>query len=247
MERRTYALKIAYDGAAFRGWQRQPGQVSVQAAVEDALAALLGERVPVHGAARTDAGVHADAQVASFTLRRSVLAEELADIALGSSARITGAAGAAASFHARASAARKRYRYRFAAGLPRAWDLGRGRTDWDRAEAALRDLRGLTHLSGLASPAQGRRPAPPLQECTLRITGGAADLTVGAAGFRKHQVRNLAGHLAAIALGLAEPESLARLAAMRRPWRGATAPPHGLTLLEVLYPADLDPFPERGA
>jgi tRNA U38,U39,U40 pseudouridine synthase TruA len=65
---------------------------------------------------------------------------------------------------------------------------------------------------------------------------------VRAPAFRKHEVRNLAGHLAAVALGLAPPESLARLARGPRPWHGATAPPHGLTLLEVLYPPELDPF-----
>jgi tRNA pseudouridine38-40 synthase len=65
---------------------------------------------------------------------------------------------------------------------------------------------------------------------------------VSGKAFRKHEVRNLAGHLAAVALGLAEPESLARLAASQRPWHGATAPPHGLTLLEVRYPAGVDPF-----
>jgi tRNA U38,U39,U40 pseudouridine synthase TruA len=55
-------------------------------------------------------------------------------------------------------------------------------------------------------------------------------------------VRNIAGHLAAVALGFAAPESLRELARRKRPWMGATAPPHGLTLLDVLYPGELDPF-----
>ena len=66
---------------------------------------------------------------------------------------------------------------------------------------------------------------------------------VEAPAFRKHQVRNLAGHLGAVALGYSTPESLRELAALHRPWRGARAPASGLTLLQVLYPPDKDPFP----
>jgi len=241
-ERRVYAVRLAYDGGAFRGWQRQPGLPTVQQAVEDALAAVLAERVQVHGAARTDAGVHAEGQVASFGLRRALPAGDALATRLPEGLRMEAVAPARPSFHARASAAGKRYRYRFAAGTPLAWDLGPGRPDWDRARAALEGLRGLPHLAGLASPARGSRPAPPLDEWTLEAGSESAALIVRAPAFRKHEVRNLAGHLAAVALGLAAPESLARLARGLRPWHGATAPPHGLTLLEVLYPPELDPF-----
>ena len=68
-----------------------------------------------------------------------------------------------------------------------------------------------------------------------------------APAFRKHQVRNLAGHLAAVALGLAAPQTLAELAVRARPWMGATAPPHGLLLLAVEYPPELDPFASPAA
>jgi tRNA U38,U39,U40 pseudouridine synthase TruA len=86
------------------------------------------------------------------------------------------------------------------------------------------------------------KPAPPLQSWSLAADDEEAQLIVTAAAFRKHEVRNLAGHLAAIALGLAAPESLAELAARTRPWMGARAPAHGLTLVEVFYPPDVDPF-----
>jgi tRNA pseudouridine38-40 synthase len=198
--------------------------------------------VQVHGAARTDAGVHADGQVASFALRRALPVADVLATPLPEGLRMEAVAPARPCFHARASAAGKRYRYRFAAGSPLAWDLGPGRPDWDRARAALEGLRGLPHLAGLASPARGSRPAPPLDEWTLEAATGSTELTVRAPAFRKHEVRNLAGHLTAVALGLAAPESLARLARGLHPWHGATAPPHGLTLLEVLYPPELDPF-----
>ena len=245
MERRTYALRIAYDGAQFRGWQRNQREASVEQALEDALARSLGEKVRIHGAARTDAGVHAEGQVASFSIRRALSPSELLAMPVVSGLWIVAAARAATSFHARASAVAKRYRYRYAWGRPsddRSFHLGHRSLEWHRARIALEGLRGLPHLSGLASPSTVRTPAPPLDDWSLEVAREEAQLVVRGRAFRKHEVRNLAGHLAAIALGLAEPDSLARLAGGMRPWRGATAPAHGLTLLEVIYPDELDPF-----
>jgi tRNA pseudouridine38-40 synthase len=245
VERRTRALRIAYDGAAFRGWQRQPGERTVQQALEDALAAMLGAPIVVHGAARTDAGAHAEGQVASFSIRRSLSPGDLSSLRVPPEISIRAAAEARPSFHARASAIGKCYRYWFAWGSgarERAFHLGPASPDWDRARLALRGLDGLPHLAGLGSPSPERKPAPPLEEWSLEETGDFARLVVRARAFRKHEVRNLAGHLAAVALGLAEPESLAALARSHRPWHGVTAPPHGLTLVEVFYPAELDPF-----
>jgi len=246
LDKTTVALLLAYDGGAFRGWQRQPGQASVQQALERALEQHLGRRLAVFGASRTDAGVHAEGQVAHFTARLPIDVPALAAaLPLPPSIRLRAAAVAKASFHARSSAVAKRYRYRFSWGDgPRdAFFLGAGASPrWDPAHAALRGLDGLPQLSGLASPSRGRKPAPPLTSWSLEAGRDAATLEVRAPAFRKHQIRNLAGHLAAVALGLAAPETLAALARMRRPWRGAMAPAHGLTLLEVLYPAELDPF-----
>jgi len=225
----TYALLLAYDGAPFRGWQKQPGMATVQGALEDAIRTLLGKRYAVHGASRTDAGVHALGQVASL---RSGRQAGLDGLQLPVGLRLLRWARAAPSFHARSSAIAKRYRYDLASFVPPA-------PDWDRARAALRGLDGLQHLSGLCSPAKEHRPAPPLTLWTLD-DGGV--LQVSAKAFRKHEVRNLAGHLGAVALGLAPPESLRELALRMRPWTGARAPAAGLTLVEVLYPPELDPF-----
>ena len=225
----TFALLLAYDGSAFRGWQRHPGMATVQGALEDSLRELLGKRYAVHGAARTDAGVHALGQVASFQSGREPALDRLP---LPPALRLLRWAKAAPSFHARASAIGKRYRYDFGCFV-------RGAADWERARASLRALDGLPHLSGLSSPSTDRRPAPPLAGWSLSDAGV---LEVSGSAFRKHQVRNLAGHLAAVALGLAAPESLRELAARTRPWMGARAPAGGLTLLEVIYPPDQDPF-----
>lgn len=225
----TLALLLAYDGAAFRGWQKQPGRITVQGALEDALRELLGKRYAVHGAARTDAGVHAEGQVASFKTGR---AAELARLELPAALRLLRSAGAAPSFHARSSSIGKKYRYDLRSFIP-------GLPDWDRARAALRGLDGLRALPGLSSPSTDRRPAPPLSHWALD-DGGVLEVTARA--FRKHQIRNLAGHLGAVALGLAAPESLRELAQRTRPWMAAQAPASGLTLVEVLYPPELDPF-----
>src|SRR5690349_16435594 len=110
----TYRLDIAYDGTAFHGWARQDGLRTVQAEIEEALGKLFGTRTPVTVAGRTDAGVHARAQVASFAaekappehLRRALNALTPEDIA------INGAAPAADGFNARRDALSRRYRYR---------------------------------------------------------------------------------------------------------------------------------------
>ncbi|HEY6908443.1 MAG TPA: tRNA pseudouridine(38-40) synthase TruA [Myxococcales bacterium] len=225
----TWALLLAYDGALFRGWQRQPGLRTVQGVLEDALRKLLGKRYLVHGASRTDAGVHALGQVASFQSGR---AKDFALLQLPEGVRILKSARASPSFHARSSAVAKRYRYELRTFLP-------DRADWDRARAALRGLDGLRQLPGLSSPSKDRKPAPPLASWLLDDRGV---LEVSARAFRKHEVRNLAGHLGAVALGLATPESLRELSQRSRPWMGARAPAGGLTLVEVVYPPELDPF-----
>ena len=293
MRRSIFVLRLAYDGGDFRGWQAQPSMRTIQGETEAALTSLLGEDVRVHGAARTDAGVHARGQVAHFSLggaRRDKrgqvgrregtrpgqglagfgpdgqseatrcdvrpgepLLNDLQQFLTRLAAALPGTirplqlAPAPPSFHARASALGKRYRYRFSWGAAQCTDafhLGLAATpQWERAREALRGIAGLTQLPGLSSPSTDRRPAPPLDAWQLEESEGVAALAVCAAAFRKHQVRNLAGHLAAIALGLAAPETLCALAARRRPWMGATAPPHGLCLEEVIYPDAQNPFP----
>ena len=227
--KQTFALLLAYDGRAFRGWQKQPGMETVQGAVEEALRALLGEPSAVHGASRTDAGVHALGQVASFQSGRG---PDLAGLQLPGTVRLLRWAHADPSFHARASSIGKKYRYDLRHFLP-------GGADWERARAALRGVAGLHHLSGLCSPAKDHKPAPPLSSWWLSDHGV---LEVEGPAFRKHEIRNLAGHLGGIALGLATPESLRELAQRSRPWMGARAPAEGLTLVEVMYPPELDPF-----
>jgi tRNA pseudouridine38-40 synthase len=279
--RRPTALLLAYDGAPFKGWQAQSGQPTVQGAIEQALSTALHVKVQVFGAARTDAGVHAEGQVCHFVkekidgTRALVELMEALPALLPEGLRLRSAALAHQSFHARSSSVGKRYRYRFSWGTlvaqagPRTFALGAdARPEWDRAREALAALLELTELPGLSSPSSDKRPAPGLGGFRLEVeeaeegAGAAADVDANAdadanatpapeslatlelwgPAFRKHQVRNLAGHLAAIALGLAKPESLQELAQRKRPWMGAQAPARGLTLMEVVYPLGVGPF-----
>ena len=110
-----FRLTVSYDGTAFVGWQRQADGVSIQALIEDAIVPLEGATVVVHGAGRTDAGVHALAQVASVTLTREVDAGTLArsvNARLPPAVRIVDASAMPPAFHARFSATAKTYRYR---------------------------------------------------------------------------------------------------------------------------------------
>ena len=224
----NYALLLAYDGGAFRGWQKQPGFTTVQGVLE----AALGNAV--HGASRTDAGVHALGQVASFRRERPL---DLSALRLPAELRLLRCAEVDPSFHARSSSTGKRYRYDFGALQKKNYFLRP--PDWEPAREALRGLEELPALPGLGSPSKDHRPAPPLTRWALSDEGV---LELEAPAFRKHQVRNIAGHLAAVAMGYSAPESLRELAQRKRPWMGATAPAHGLTLVQVIYPAEIDPF-----
>jgi tRNA pseudouridine38-40 synthase len=148
-----FKITIAYDGAAFVGWQRQPSGVSIQGLLEDALATLDKRSVAVTGAGRTDAGVHALGQVAAFELRRTDLDAPIIvralNAALPPSVRVLSACEAPAGFHPRFDARAKRYRYRIwnrEVLLPfergRVWHIPAPPLDVDAMSRAARRLEG---------------------------------------------------------------------------------------------------------
>jgi tRNA pseudouridine38-40 synthase len=111
----TFKLTLAYDGTDFVGWQRQASGVSVQGLLEEALSELDGRAVPVMGAGRTDAGVHASGQVAGISLTREIESDALIralNTRLPQAVRVVAAAKVPASFHARFQARSKTYEYR---------------------------------------------------------------------------------------------------------------------------------------
>lgn len=146
-----FKITLAYDGTGFVGWQRQASGVSIQGLLEDALRELDGQPVAVAGAGRTDAGVHAIGQVASFSLERSIAPDALVralNARLSGQVRAVSAADVPADFHARFAARTKHYRYRLWNAdvldpfeRQYAWHVP-GRLDVDRMAAAARLLEG---------------------------------------------------------------------------------------------------------
>jgi len=244
-----YKLTIEYDGAGFAGWQRQANGLSVQEALETAITRFCGERVPVHGAGRTDAGVHALGQTAHLDLTRVVPPEVLRS-ALNHHLRpaaisVLTAEPAPDAFHARISATCRIYLYRILnRRAPPA--LERGRV-WQVAPpldvAAM--CEGARHLIGhhdfstfRDSLCQAKSPLKTLDALDLRRIDDEIHIEARARSFLHRQVRNMTGTLKLVGLGRWHPDDIARaLAARDRRAGGPTAPPEGLYLVEVRYPA----------
>ena len=243
-----YKLTIEYDGTGFAGWQRQANGLSVQEALETAVTRFCGERVTVHGAGRTDAGVHALGQTAHLDLTRTVLPEVLRS-AINHHLRpaaisILAAEPVPEDFDARLSATSRVYRYRILnRRAPPALDRGRV---WQVAPPL--DLsamcEGAWHLVGhhdfstfRDSLCQAKSPLKTLDALDLRRAGDEIHIEARARSFLHRQVRNMAGTLKLVGLGRWRPDDVARaLAARDRRAGGPTAPAEGLYLVEVRYP-----------
>lgn len=241
-----WRLVLEYDGTEFAGWQRQPGAVrTVQAVLEDAFARLSEGVVVVTGAGRTDAGVHAQGQVASVraatrldpvTLHRALNALLPRDVAVRS------LAPAPESFHARRSARSKRYVYRLWAHPVRS-PLRERFELWVREPldlVALREASALlmgTHdfASFCAAGSEARTTIRTVSRAEWQgAIPGALSFAIEGPGFLRHMVRNLVGSLLEVARGRRAPGWIGELLAVRdRTRAGPTAPARGLTLVRV--------------
>jgi len=245
-----YKLTIEYDGAGFVGWQRQANGLSIQEALETAVTQFCGERTTVHGAGRTDAGVHALGQCAHIDLEKAVPAEVLRS-ALNHHLRpaaisVLAAELADRAFDARLSAIGRIYLYRI---LNRRAPptLARGRV-WHVSPALDVEAmaEGAHHLVGhhdfstfRDSLCQATSPLRTLDMLVVRREGEEIDIEAQARSFLHHQVRNMAGTLKLVGLGRWRPDDVGKaLSACDRRAGGPTAPAEGLYLVEIRYPPD---------
>lgn len=248
----NYKLTLQYDGTDFHGWQIQNEERTVQGELARVLALLEGSEVVVHGSGRTDAGVHAEGQVASVQLSREMSPERLRAAINGNlprDVRVMDVLEVADDFHARYSARGKSYIYRifnapvcspfrsrYALHEARQLDVERMRS----AASLLRGEHDWTAFSAAQSDALTR--VRTITELTVaerfdeRGRGRLVEIKASADGFLRYMVRSIAGTLLEVGRTEMDEETIRR--ALRNGDRslvGATAPAHGLTLLEVYY------------
>jgi tRNA pseudouridine38-40 synthase len=244
-----YRVTLEYDGGPFAGWQRQDNGPSVQGALEEAVFKLSGERVTAMGAGRTDAGVHARGQVAHFDMVKEFPPATVRD-ALNAHLRpapvaVLDAAVAAPDFHARFSAVGRHYEYRIltrrappALDRGHVWHVGRA-LDAVAMEEAARMLLGTHDFTTFrAAECQAKSPVKTLDRLDVSEQGDEIVFYASARSFLHHQVRSMVGTLKLVGEGKWRPHDVAlALNAHDRTRCGPVAPPEGLTLLKVDYPA----------
>jgi tRNA pseudouridine38-40 synthase len=265
VERRFYAIEIAYDGGAFRGFQHQPGLPTVQGALDVALGSL-GLRPALAVAARTDAGVHALRQVVSFAVRAAldpVALRRGLNAALPEGIVALAAHAVGSSFHARNTALSRTYVYLVGAPPPEplaryAWtlpdarafpDLGARPLDTGAMRAALALAVGTHDFRAFARPGEQRGTVRTLTRAEVHSASWAPlqAVVLEGRGFLRAMVRNLVGTAVSVGLGLAPPEVVRELLLARGRYRGVRAPGWGLTLAAVRYPpGTLDSPPTGG-
>jgi len=250
------AAGIEYDGAPFYGWQRQRQSPTVQEVVEVALSRVANHPVDTYCSGRTDTGVHGRCQVIHFD---SAAERSERDWVLGSNTELHSAATVLwvrpvpDSFHARFSAARRRYRYLILNRWVRP-ALDRRRVAWvrypldvDRMHEAAQALLGKHDFSSFrARHCQAKSPVKIVHEVGVERHESEVRIDIEASAFVYHMVRNIAGSLIAVGRHQQSVSWMAELLAARdRTHAGMTAPAHGLTFMHPSYP-DYPDLPVQG-
>ncbi len=239
-------LTIAYDGTNYHGWQNQTSLSTVQGKLEKALFKITGESTRIHGAGRTDAGVHAVGQVAHFTSSRSFKPETWVrglnallppDIAIRSARRVL------PPFHARFSAWQKTYTYFIYCGKRRspflrqtAWHLPYT-LDIRKMRSAAKRLLGSHDFTSFCATVKGRENCMVnLKKIEIIKLGERIQITLTANRFLQYMVRNIVGFLVEVGRARRTGEEIpSLLEAKNRTLAGPTAPPQGLFLVRVSY------------
>jgi tRNA pseudouridine38-40 synthase len=240
-----YKLTIEYCGTGFVGWQRQPNGLSIQEALETAFRRFCGERVTLFGAGRTDAGVHALAQVAHVDLAREASPDEIRGAVnhhlKPHAISVLTVEPVSPEFDARLSATSRYYLYRLlnrrappALERHRVWHVAPALDVAEMQEGA-RHLVGHHDFTTFRdSQCQAKSPIKTLDTLDVSRHGQEIQIAARARSFLHHQVRNMVGTLKLVGLGRWQPADIAMaLAARDRRAGGPTAPAEGLVLVAV--------------
>ena len=249
------ALVIQYLGTHYHGWQRQPDRISIQEEIENALAEVTGKPVTLHGAGRTDAGVHAAAQVAHFEYIGPIPADKWAKILnsrLPKDILIRGSATVPPDWHARFSALWRRYRYTIYTEkqpnvfvLPFCWHYYHYPLQESLIEAALKPMRGKHNLEAFRRAGSDRKHSwVDVQAVACYRQGACLHLEIQADGFLYGMVRLLVGMLVQVGTQERSLENFTKVwTEGRRDLVKYSAPAKGLCLLRVGY--SQFPFPRQ--
>lgn len=243
----TIKLILEYDGTSFAGWQRQLDQPTIQQAVETAIEGVTQMKVSVIGAGRTDAGVHALGQVASFRIERDMTPREWTralNAHLPDTITVRSSTIMPDTFHARHRAIGKLYEYRIANRPDRpavdrhtCWHVHKPLDDAAMNQAALCLVGSQDFSSFETQPTENDDPICRMQHLTVFRHGDWLRIEAYADRFLKQMVRSIVGTLVEVGLGKRTPDSLTTILAARdRSAAGKTAPPQGLFLVRVDYP-----------
>ena len=250
---RHFKLTIAYDGTDFHGWQMQGSTPTIQGEIVNVLQRVTQEKIFLHGAGRTDAGVHALGQVASFKTQSALSAQEFQralNALLPPAIRVVASEEVGPDFHARWSALRKTYRYRLYRGKvvpPSLWRYVL-HYPFPLDEGAMRDAAArfvgthdFTAFSASADSEDEERERSTEREIYSSELTRSADneelvFTVSGRSFLRYMVRKMVGTLLEVGRGGLKPEDIDRLYESKdRSKAGPTVPPQGLVMVEVQH------------
>lgn len=240
----NYKLVLSYDGTDFHGWQRQPRRRTVQGVIEDSLEKIVLMKTPVTGAGRTDAGVHAQAQVAHFKVKTTMKEEELyraLNSLLPPDVWVVSLVKANSDFHARKMARSKIYQYRIfnsphiSPFLIRYVHLWLSPLDIPQMKKAASLFIREADFSSFSSN-RFLHPVRKIFSSEIKKKGHEITYTVKANGFLRYMVRTMVGTLLEIGRGKAPPSIIDEIFERKqRSLAGPTAPAKGLCLMKVIY------------
>ena len=243
---RTLKLTVTYDGSAYHGFQKQPGLVTIQGVLEEALSKMCGEPVHIHGSGRTDANVHAYEQTISLRTNGSI---PLKNIVRASRSLLPGdivvisAEEVPMDFHARFSAKGKQYQYRLVVNefdspflMKYAWQI-REPINLEAMNEAAKNLLGSHNFSAFRSAGSvDGDPVRTIYKAEWQQVGNEYTFTIEGDGFLYHMVRNIVWSLVQVGLGKRRVEDfLAELNSSRTEFLNEPAPAQGLYLVKVYY------------